>query len=115
MVEGVSFLQIFTCGYVEAPEDTLLLITSKPCVVSSEVSRSTRNENNYCFSMFFAKNLVVNLLTPPKSKTNKPCSEKSGQMHCQTLPKILKQHAAPQDIDWLSLDVERAELEVLAT
>ena len=36
-------------------------------------------------------------------------------MHCQTLPKILKQHAAPQVIDWLSLDVERAELEVLET
>eukprot|EP00434_Breviolum_minutum_P025504 symbB.v1.2.022535.t1/scaffold2006.1/size92704/3 len=37
------------------------------------------------------------------------------QVHCQTLPKILKQHAAPQVIDWLSLDVERAELEVLET
>ncbi|CAE7472129.1 unnamed protein product, partial [Symbiodinium necroappetens] len=35
------------------------------------------------------------------------------QMHCMTLPGILKKHGAPSFIDWLSLDVEGAEMEVL--
>lgn len=33
--------------------------------------------------------------------------------NCTTLPKILKKHKAPRRIDWLSLDVEGAELEIL--
>ncbi|CAE7481093.1 unnamed protein product [Symbiodinium sp. CCMP2592] len=35
------------------------------------------------------------------------------QMHCVALPDILKKHGAPSFIDWLSLDVEGAEMEVL--
>ena len=34
-------------------------------------------------------------------------------MYCQTLPRILKSQEAPRLIDWLSLDVEGAELEIL--
>lgn len=36
-----------------------------------------------------------------------------GEIHCRTLPDILREHDMPRVIDWLSLDVERAELEVL--
>ena len=36
-----------------------------------------------------------------------------GEIHCRTLPDILREHDMPRVIDWLSLDVERAELEIL--
>lgn len=36
-----------------------------------------------------------------------------GKMQCRTLPDILKEHGAPHFMDWLSLDVERAEMEIL--
>eukprot|EP00435_Cladocopium_sp_Y103_P032947 s874_g8.t1 len=35
------------------------------------------------------------------------------EIHCRTLPDILREHDMPRVIDWLSLDVEGAELEIL--
>ena len=40
-------------------------------------------------------------------------SPQPGEIHCRTLPDILREHDMPRVIDWLSLDVERAELEIL--
>ena len=42
-----------------------------------------------------------------------PLPQQPGEIHCRTLPDILREHDMPRVIDWLSLDVERAELEIL--
>ena len=73
------------------------------CVAGSEGMHDFLQNNNFL--------LGSGLLRYPENADT--ASSERIKVPCKTLSTVLKEHAAPVFIDWLSLDVEGAEMEVL--
>ena len=95
-----------TVGNVVKPTRNHLKFYQKSCHPMSSPK--------WMFNMFLV-GFTTGVSSCPKCRQigKKWASPQPGEIHCRTLPDILREHDMPRVIDWLSLDVERAELEIL--